>query len=159
MDETTTIETTTEQQQFAELQAKVEGLRVAIPAEQGIDVAAPSPQVPVADSVAPIDLEKTPEFEVWKAAKINESLNYLRDNWGMDITAEKLILHDDYLGFPDSKNRRAYAVVWSYNYIDSATGVVAINPATKRRMVYRVWRKIDPPAASVSAEPTDIVGQ
>lgn len=123
-------EDTIQQQQLTELQVKVEGLRID----------------PVKEDIVPIDLEKTPEFEAWKSAKIQESLNYLRGNWKMDITVEKLVIREDFLGFPDYENRRAYSAVWSYNYTNPLTGEVIINPATGRQMHYKIWRKIDPPA-------------
>lgn len=130
MDETTiAVEDTTRRQQLAELQAKVEGLRAD----------------PIKEDIVSIDLEKTPEFEAWKSAKIQECLNYLRGNWKMDITAEKLVMKEMYF-FPDPGNPRAYASVHSgCNYIDPITGVIAINPATGRKMSYAIWRKIDPP--------------
>lgn len=125
MDETT-IEGTT--QQLTELRAKIEDSQTS----------------PAIENV-PIDLEKTPEFEAWKQEKIRGSLNYLRENWGMEIAIENLLMREDILGFPDPKNKRAYAVVWGHNYVDTATGEIIVNPMTGRQMIYRIWRKIDTP--------------
>ena len=143
MDETTiATEQATEQQQLAELKAKVESLSVISEEEGG----GPT------DSTTPVDLEKTPEFEAWKQGKLQGALDYLRDTWGIEITAEKLLMQDEYLGFPDPKNRRTHAMVWSYNYVNPVTGEVIINPATGRRMLYKVWREIG--SAPEPVEPT-----
>lgn len=146
MEEATTAieDTPQQQQQLAELQAKVENLRAD----------------PTKEDIVPIDLEKTPEFEAWKSAKIQECLNYLRGNWGMDITTEQLVMKEMYT-FVDPGNPRAHASVHSgCNYLDPVTGAIAINPATGQKMSYAIWRKIDPPAETPVevAEPTDTVG-
>lgn len=145
MDEATTI-TATQQQQLEQLPVKAEGLQT-ISGQQEIDSIMSSTQA-LAGLSTPIDLEKTPEFEIWKQAKLRECLDYLRGNWKMDITAEKLVMEKMYI-FPDPDNRKAYASVDNFNYIDPVTGVVAINPATGQRVCYTVWRKIDPPAPEV----------
>lgn len=142
MDETTiATEDTTGQQQLAELQAKVEGLLVSpIPIEAGVEE-------------TPVDLEKTPEFEAWKQRKIQETLSYLRDNWKMEITVEKLIMKEMYC-FVDRDNPRAHASVQSgCNYVNTA-GEILINPATGKRMSYAIWREIDTPTPKPIDLPT-----
>jgi hypothetical protein len=98
----------------------------------------------------PIDLEKTPEFEVWKKSKLEETAEYLINTW--DIHNAELVMMPMYT-FPDRNNRRAYGSVSSGQSFVDPDGKILVNPATKLPMSYAVWRKI-PPSAEPEIEDT-----
>jgi hypothetical protein len=89
------------------------------------------------------NLEKTPEFESWKNSKLREWSQYLKSNWNITVSPEKLVLLEQGGGFPDPGNRKAYAMIGSNNnYILPGSSVVAVNPATGRNMTYSLWRPL-----------------
>ncbi len=94
-----------------------------------------------------IDLEKTPEFESWKAAKLEECVRYLKLSFGLEMPVEKLVFHLVHLGYPDPIGQlRTHARIWGYNYkIDEE---IVINPATNQPMSYVVWQALDIPVVS-----------
>lgn len=98
-----------------------------------------------------LDLETTEEFKIWKQAKLKETLDYLRDNWKMDVTLDKLVMVPEFT-FPDRENRKGYASVNSGQSFRDDKRAIAINPATGIPMTYTVWRKVEPPAEVVSQE-------
>ncbi len=102
-----------------------------------------------------IDFEKTPEFEAWRASKLQEWSDYLKNNWRILASADKLVLLEQGSGFPNPENRKAYAMIGANNnYMDPVTQKTAINPATNRPMTYGVWRPLGT-APTESAEFTN----
>ena len=98
-----------------------------------------------------LDLETTEEFKTWKQAKLKETLDYLQNNWKMDITLDKLVMVPEFT-FPDRENRKAYASVNSGQSFRDDKRAIVVNPATGIPMTYTIWRKVDPPAETVLSE-------
>lgn len=98
-----------------------------------------------------IDLEETPEFQLWKASKLEECLRYLRLSFNLELPAEKLLFHPAQLGYPDPvRQLRSHARIWGYNY--KIEGENVINPATGQLMSYVVWQILEPPVVVADLE-------
>lgn len=127
--------TISQEQQLAELQAKVDGLQ------------ADSPQQ--AKDSSPLDLTETPEFKAWSEATIKEFIAAHKYAWRIDIPREKLFMRDDYLGYPDPVlQQTAHKFVSSNHKFRGSDGEVLVNPATGRPMHFRIWQSILPDAES-----------
>lgn len=115
--------------------------------------------IAIDDLIPVMDLEQTPEFNAWKNAKIQEWMAYLKTAWKLEVPAEKLVLMEENIGFPDPDRRQIAHKIVGSNLFFKLPGQLdaAINPATGRRMAYVMWRELDQPvvAAPESLDTTE----
>jgi hypothetical protein len=107
-----------------------------------------------------IDLEKTPEFEAWKKAKIQEIIAYHKYAWKVNTPFEDLLMYEDALGFPDNVlQQKAHKFVAVNLKYDPINGEARINPATGRSMVYKIWQVLPTALNPVTESPSIAVEQ